>query len=399
MSMESKHIPQRRRLRHALLLGFPALVLLVCLAMLAPFLRPGAPAAESTPETEAAAESTPEAVPTPVPLTLSAYSSAGDLYVVLRDERVQEPPEGSFVISVVGPDGSVAAYPAEADGTLYLSDLEPGLYTVRLYGGAAYTALPAPVEVLPSLPSPVSESAGWQLVEGQPYYFYASGAAATGLTRIGGRLYYFDPSGVRAERLGIDISYHNKGVNWPAVKAAGIDFVILRLGYRGYETGLLWEDERFQQNLRGAKAAGLEIGVYLYSQAVNPVEARQEADFIVGLLHGFELDYPIYFDTEQSGNYPRGRADRLSKAVKAQNIRAFCTRVRESGYVPGVYSGIYYFDHYLPREGFQPYSLWLANYTHGKRLPNFPYPYDIWQFTDRGFVPGIRGMVDMNAIF
>ena len=268
--------------------------------------------------------------------------------------------------------------------------------------------VPTPEPTLPPTPRPTPAPTpeptpeppwGWKIYDGAQYYRLQNGSLLTGLHLIDGKLHYFNYNGRHASALGIDVSYHNKGINWPAVKAQGIDFAILRVGYRGWESGLLWEDDRFVQNLRGAKGAGIDVGVYVYSTAVNPIEARQEADLIVGSLCGMKLEYPVYFDTEQSGDYPLGRADRICKANRAPIIQAFCNRIRDAGYTPGIYSGLNYLKNHVDHSMYAPYTTWLANYTRYNRLPDFPYEYDMWQFTDAGYVNGIRGIVDMNVIY
>jgi len=384
---------KRKKLRALVLLGIPSAVLLLCVwFVLSHLLRsPAAPAAETPPP----AKAEKAAAMAPAFLSLSAYSTSGDLYAVIKDV----PPDTRLSFSLVTPEGAVLHYPVGESGTLYLSALEPGLYTVRLDGDARFAALPAAVEVFQPAPRYAPPQGAWTEADGQRYYQLDDGSYAVGLKRIDGKLYYFNYNGVLASRLGLDISYHNKGVNWQAVKADGIDFVILRLGYRGWESGLLWEDNRFDQNLRAAKAAGLDVGVYLYSTAVNPAEARREADFVVGLLRGAELQYPVYFDTEQSGEYPNGRADRLNKAQRESIFRAFCERIREGGYTPAIYSGQNFLRNHIDPRSYGRYSVWLASYTKYNQLPSFPYPFDMWQFTDSGRVSGIRGVVDMNAIF
>ncbi|MDO4989744.1 MAG: GH25 family lysozyme [Eubacteriales bacterium] len=395
--------PVSRGIR-ALMLGIPAAVLLFSLVVLLRASLQGhkdaavPPPASETPAAASAALAEPSPAQ-PRDLRLKAFSSAADLYIVLSAPEGEALPDGSFSFSVVSPDGSVKTCPAAADGTLYLTGLDAGLYTVRLVADGAYTALPAAIEVLAPPVLPVSGNLGFQDVDGLTYYFNRNGDAVTGLRQIDGKMYYFNLYGVKAAKLGIDVSYHNKGINWPAVKAQGIDFAIIRVGYRGWESGLLWEDDRFVQNLRGAKGAGLDVGVYVYSTAVNPIEARREADLVVGMLDGIELEYPVFFDTEQSGEYPLGRADRICKADRAPIIHAFCERIRDAGYTPGVYSGLNYLKNHVAYSMFAPYTTWLANYTRYNRLPDFPYDYDMWQFTDAGHVNGIRGIVDMNVVY
>jgi len=258
------------------------------------------------------------------------------------------------------------------------------------------TSRPTPVPT----PEPTPESPwGWREYGGKEYYLLSNNNLLTGLHLMDGKLHYFNEYGEHARVLGIDVSYHNKGINWEAVRAQGVDFAIVRLGYRGWETGLLHEDVCFKQNLRGAKAAGLKVGVYLYSTAVNVREAQEEAALVLSLLNGFPLDLPVYFDTEQSGEYPFGRADRLHKTRRYEVITSFCRAIEDGGYAVGVYSGQNYFKNHVAFHTLAKYPVWLASYTRYNRLPEFPYPYGMWQFTDRAIVGGIRGVVDLSAVY
>lgn len=262
------------------------------------------------------------------------------------------------------------------------------------------TPAPTPIPTPPPTPEPTPVSPyGWKENAGVRYYLKRDGSALTGLHLIDGKLFYFDLSGRCASSLGVDVSYHNQGINWPAVRAQGVDFAIVRLGYRGWETGILHDDTCFRQNLRGAKAAGLKVGVYVYSTAVNAAEAVEEAALVLRSLNGFPLDLPVYFDTEQSGEYPYGRADRLSKTRRYEIITSFCRVIEDGGYRVGVYSGQNYFKYHVAFETLKPYDVWLASYTRYNRLPDFPYDYRMWQFTDRAVVSGIRGKADLNAVF
>lgn len=395
---QNSSAPKRRTLR-ILLLALPCLALAVALIALLPKL--GAQPKQASLVTPAPTREAAE-TPAPVTLRLDAFSSGGDLYALLRDENGASVPGKGFGFEVVYPDGTAFSYNAQEDGSLYLSSLEPGLYTVRLRSGAAYTAAPAPIQVLPSpveTPSLPLYDAGWRESDGNIYYVNARNQALRGMHLIDGKLYYFDQNGVKASQLGIDVSYHNQGINWNAVKAQGVDYAILRVGYRGYGTGLLWEDKRFDQYMKAAKAAGMKLGVYFYSSAMNPAEAREEASFVIGLLAGAKLDYPVYFDTELSEDIPPGRHDYLGKAVRTQVIPAFCETIRAAGYTPGVYSNLNFLNNHIPYSVYGPYATWLASYTRDSKLPTFSRPYDMWQFTASGSVNGIRGVADMNVIF
>lgn len=240
---------------------------------------------------------------------------------------------------------------------------------------------------------------GWQEIDGLTYYYNGYGNPVTGLKSIDGKLYYFNQHGVKAKSLGIDVSFYNEGINWPAVKAQGVDFAIIRVGGRGWETGLLYDDACFQQNLIGARSAGLKVGVYFYSTAIDAVEAVQEASLVLERLNGVTLDYPIFIDVEQSGDYPYGRADQLSKSTRSEIVNAFCSTVINSGYRAGVYSGQNFYQNHIDHPSLTQYYIWLASYTSSNRLPSFSGHYDMWQFTDSGVVNGIKGKVDMNVIY
>ena len=270
------------------------------------------------------------------------------------------------------------------------------------------TPEPTPFQPPEQVPPPTEEATpeptpeppwGWKESGGSRYYLLENGDPLTGLHMVDGRLRYFNLYGQAASALGIDVSYHNKAINWDAVRAQGIDFAIIRLGYRGWETGLLHDDICFLQNLRGAKAAGLRVGVYIYSTAVNAAEAQEEAAFVLARLKGFPLDLPVWFDTEQSGDYPYGRADRLHKVRRYEIVSAFRRAIADGGYRVGVYSGQNYLKNHVAFHTLAEDPVWLASYTVWNKLPDFPYYYDMWQFTDGGSVAGIRGMVDMNVVY
>lgn len=251
------------------------------------------------------------------------------------------------------------------------------------------------------IPSALTEETktGWTRLNGNEYYLKADGSPMVGLQRIGRRLYYFDENGVRAGSLGIDVSYYDSSIDWQLVKAQGIDFAIIRVGGRGWTSGALYGDCRTQEYLRRARAAGVKIGVYFYSTAINPAEAVEEAEASLKAVGGIPLDFPIFIDMEFSGEYPKGRADRLSPSERAEIALAFCETVRASGYEAGVYASQNYLKASIDYYVISRYTVWLASYTRDNRLPFFDKRYDIWQFSDSGRVDGIGGAADMNVIF
>ena len=208
-----------------------------------------------------------------------------------------------------------------------------------------------------------------------------------------GRVVY-GPDG-RQAKAGIDVSTHQKDIDWQAVAADGIEFAMLRLGHRGYSQGGLFLDQTFEQNLRGALDAGLEVGVYFFSQAVTPEEAEEEAEYVLAALDGRELAFPVAFDWEFIPG-DEARTDGLSGAEMTRCAAAFCERIREAGYRPAVYfNRTQGYLHYDLRE-LADYDLWLAEYD---AVPDFYYRFDLWQYSNPGRVEGIRGDVDLDLAF
>lgn len=252
----------------------------------------------------------------------------------------------------------------------------------------------------------VTTPVGWQKENGKTYYYDLSGGKVTGLKSIDGKLYYFDDNGVKASSLGIDVSYFNGEIDWNKVKAQGIDFAIIRVAGRTWGSGTLFEDsnsykqmENGGEYLQQAKAAGLKVGVYVYSSAINTNEAVEEASLALNILNGTALDLPVYIDMEYSGDYPNGRADKLTAQQRFEIVEAFCTTVKNGGYTPGVYAGQYYFENgALNFSQVSKYNVWLASYTKDQKLPSFT-GYNMWQFTSAGTVNGVSGNVDLNVIF
>lgn len=238
---------------------------------------------------------------------------------------------------------------------------------------------------------------GWREENDKTYYYDTQGQKVTGLKQIDGKLYYFDDDGVKASSLGVDVSYFNGQIDWEAVKAQGIDFVIVRLAGRTWGSGILFEDT--SGHLEAARAAGLKVGAYVYSAAVTTDEAVEEASLAVELLGGAPLDLPLYIDLEFSGEYPNGRADRLNAQQRTEIAQAFCATVANAGYTPGVYAGQNFFYESINFSALMDYRIWLASYTVEQRLPSFRHRYDLWQCTSTAAVDGIGSGVDLNVVF
>ena len=193
---------------------------------------------------------------------------------------------------------------------------------------------------------------------------------------------------------GIDVSHWQKLIDWEQVKESGVDFAMIRLGYRGYTEGGLFLDPWYEKNITGAAAAGLDTGVYFFSQAVNVGEAIEEAEFVIDNLKGYRVNLPIIFDWEQIED--EARTDDVGVQTRTDCAVAFCRTITNAGYDAGVYFnrklGYYGFD--LSR--LADYAIWVS--VPGD-FPDFYYACDFWQFSFEGTVPGIEGNADLNLRF
>lgn len=195
-------------------------------------------------------------------------------------------------------------------------------------------------------------------------------------------------------KVGIDVSKWNGEIDWDRVQNAGVEFAIIRAGYRGSVTGSLVEDPYFKANMRGAAASGLPVGVYFFTQAVNEVEAVEEASAVLQLIREYHLDYPVFIDTEGAGG--NGRADNLNVEVRTRVCEAFCRTIANAGYTAGVYASRNWYNHYLYTNQLDNYCIWLAEY---RSVPLYQGYYQMWQYTSKGSVDGIEGNVDMNVSY
>lgn len=237
---------------------------------------------------------------------------------------------------------------------------------------------------------------GWHNIGGNRYYYRGS-QRVTGWQNIDGLQYYFDGNGKLSSCTMIDVSTYNGDIDWNAVKAAGVDYAIIRVGYRGYGTARLVQDRRFEQNMRGAINAGIRVGAYIVTQAVNTEEAVEEASFIVEKCRGYNVTLPLAIDVEWAGNsYEEGRANSISASTRTDVINAFARTVMNSGYTAMAYANKDWFENKIYSGNlFSSCKIWLAQYrnteyTYGGRV-------NMWQYTSKGRVDGINGDVDISA--
>lgn len=195
--------------------------------------------------------------------------------------------------------------------------------------------------------------------------------------------------------VGIDVSKFQGDIDWEAVSQSGVRFAIMRLGVRGYGSGELVMDDKFYVNQQAASEMGLRTGVYFFSQAINEAEAVEEAQFVLDAISGLSIDMPIVFDTEPI-NYDVARTDNLTPNQLTSITKAFCDTIRQAGYQPMIYANAKRFTTVLHLDQLTDYSYWLADY---RQTPDYPYDFSMWQFTEKGHVPGIEGNVDIDLFF
>ena len=242
---------------------------------------------------------------------------------------------------------------------------------------------------------------GWRTENGKTYYYAQNtNKKVTGLRSIDGKLYYFDANGVKQDNVtfGIDVSKYQSGLDWDKIKKSGVSFVIIRIGYRGYGAeGKLVKDPMFEEHFTNARNAGLKVGVYFFTQAVNEAEAQEEADGCNWALNGRMLDYPIFYDTEAStAPGGTGRADGLGVEDRTKCAIAFCERVKELGYKPGVYASTTWYRKRVDYNTLRSrYTIWNAHYG----VSSSPIGCDLWQGTEKARINGYSGELDANISY
>ncbi len=204
--------------------------------------------------------------------------------------------------------------------------------------------------------------------------------------------YYRD--GVKKSRVAIDVSTYQKNVDWEQVKASGVDVAIVRTGFRGYgEEGKLVEDSEFKANLEGALQAGLDCGVYFFTEAVSYEEGVEEAEFVLEQTKPYRLSEPIVVDTEKIITDDDVRANNLDINTRTEALLGFLETIEKAGYTPMIYASTAWYCQAMDLSRLGKYEWWLAAYD----TPQFPYHVEGWQYSSEGSVPGIEGNVDMNV--
>ena len=241
---------------------------------------------------------------------------------------------------------------------------------------------------------------GWRTTDGKTYYYSSTThEPVTGIQCIDNKLYYFNADGVleNGKTFGVDVSKYQKNINWNQIKKAGVSFVIVRIGYRGYgASGTLVLDPMFEEHFTNVKNAGLKVGVYFFSQATTEEEAKEEAFACAYVLNGRKLDYPIFFDTEASGaSNGSGRADGLGMEDRTKCAIAFCEEVKAQGYKPGVYASTLWYRKRVNLNSLKKYTIWNAHYG----VASSPIDCALWQGTCTARLPGYKGDLDVNISY
>ena len=216
------------------------------------------------------------------------------------------------------------------------------------------------------------------------------------LSKKNGYPCYTDKDGKVISKLGIDVSEYQNPVNWQQVKNAGVEYAMISVGYRGYgEEGRLVEDAMFRSHMEGAVAAGLEVGVYFFSQAINEKETLEEVQFVLDRIKEYPVTYPVVYDTEEIKD-DVARTDNLTEEQFTQNCITFCDAIREAGYDTMIYANMKWMAFTLDMRKLTEYEKWYADY---EPVPQCPYEFSMWQYTETGQLPGIEGNVDLNLWF
>ena len=190
---------------------------------------------------------------------------------------------------------------------------------------------------------------------------------------------------------GIDVSSWQGNIDWQQVKDSGVEFVIIRVGGRGTTEGNIYPDEKCQSYYEGAKAVGLKVGAYFFSQSITEEEAIEEAEYVLDVVKDWDVEMPVVYDWEYIGD--GARTDNMVAGLLTEMAKAYCDTVKNAGYEPMIYFGRSQSADLLILPELEEYGFWLAMYN---PIMDYPYKIDIWQYTETGSVPGISGNVDLN---
>jgi len=207
--------------------------------------------------------------------------------------------------------------------------------------------------------------------------------------------FQYQKEGQVQSHKGIDVSKFQGKIDWQKVAEDGVEFAIIRVGLRGYGSGKLVEDEYYEDNIKGALRAGIKVGVYIFSQAINEEELLEEAEFVLDKIAPYQIQCPVVFDVEKVAGAD-GRMNTLSVEERTNLTLLFCQTIERAGYRPMIYHNMEMATLMLDLETLESYGKWFAYYNEDLY---YPYAYDVWQYSEKGSINGIEGDVDLNISF
>lgn len=339
----------------------------------------------------------PERSDPDITLSLLVSSVEKDMRVNVVNGRGELIKDQPFIVTLKDATGTEHNYKdVDQDGSIYIAPVEPGEYEVSLKETEGY------VLAEEAIPVSVKEQIDYTVIDDISFMIKSVDEINEAEEDTAINDAELNADGTESNRrlddedalFGIDVSKWNKEIDWESVRAAGVDFVIIRCGYRGSKTGALVEDPYFKKNVEGAEAAGIKVGIYFFTQATNEIEAVEEASMALMLCRNYKLALPIFIDTEGAGG--NGRADGLGVDTRTAVCEAFCRTIENSGFNAGVYASKNWFNNNLSTENLSDYTIWLAQYS---REATYDGRYDLWQYTSAGTIDGIETRVDLNMCY
>lgn len=285
----------------------------------------------------------------------------------------------------------------DKDGVIYIGDLDAGEYYVELLPITGYKVPSNETKVK------VKEKVEYLVIEDISLLIKTEADIDAEAEDSGVREALADADKTEIQKLqnptgnskvGIDVSKWNGEIDWDKVKNAGVEFAIIRAGYRGSVTGTIVPDPYFEANMKGAASAGIPVGVYFFTQATNEVEAIEEASAMVNWIKDYKIEFPVFIDTEGAGG--NGRADGLDADTRTLVCEAFCRTIENAGYEAGIYASRNWYNNNLNMDRLDNYFIWLAEY---RQAPLYQGYYHMWQYTSKGKIDGIEGNVDLNIAY
>jgi len=331
-------------------------------------------------------------------LSIMVTSVEKDLRVLVLDVNGELVTGVPFNIKVMDSDDITTTYrDLDKDGIIYAGTIDPGDYDVSLDPVEGYrvplhstrVSVKEKVEYIPiadiSVLIKTEEEINAALEDTASKDDAIEDSDRTEIVTL--------QSGGNDHKAGIDVSSWQGDIDWDKVRESGIEFVIVRAGYRGSVTGAIVKDKYFDANVSGAQRAGLQVGVYFVTQAVNEAEAVEEASAVMEMCAPYSLELPIYLDVEGSNG---GRGDQIDKDTRTDVCEAFCMTLENAGQAGGVYACRYWLTSNIDASRLDRYNVWLAEY---RSTPLYNGYYSMWQYTSKGHVNGIDGNVDFDIMY